>query len=210
MKNKFWYFYTTFRNISTSFLSRKLRIVRIFTQIPSTRTLKIMYMTLNLGHTLKYDSKTQTFFFFNFLHHFHKNPTFTSFSDPPNDRIRYTKIFSAYTIWKYALLCPTKWKKNQNWFFGQFGWFSHVGSHISLQFCCNWSRSYFRSKLGHFVYKWCCALWKWELVAERSQIFYTRTSIIRLSIIQFHDYPSKILHRISPSYPSLNNRLIFY
>ncbi len=63
MKNKFWYFYTTFRSISTFFLSRKLLIVRICTQIPPTRTLKMKYMTLNLDHTLKYDSKTRTIFF---------------------------------------------------------------------------------------------------------------------------------------------------
>ncbi len=66
MKNKFWYFYTTFRSISTFFLSRKLLTVRIFTQILSTRTLKMKYMTLNIGHTLKYDSKTRTIFLFIF------------------------------------------------------------------------------------------------------------------------------------------------
>ncbi len=95
-------------SISTFFLSRKLVIVRIFTQIPCTRTLKMKYMTLNLGHTPKYDTKTQTIFFF---HHFHKNPIFTSFSAPTNNRIWSTKIFSTYTIWKFTFLCPTKWKK---------------------------------------------------------------------------------------------------
>ncbi len=104
MKNKFWYFYTTFRSISTFFLSRKLWTVRIFTQIPSTRTLKMNYMTLNLGHTLKHDSKTQTIFFCT-------TSTKIPFSDPPNNRIWSTKIFSTYTIWKYTLLCPIKWKK---------------------------------------------------------------------------------------------------
>ncbi len=116
MKNKFWYFYTTFRSISTLFVSRKLLIVKIFTQIPSTRTLKMKYMTLNLVHTLKYDSKTQ-FFFLYFLLHFHKNPIFTSFSDPPNNWIWPTKIFSTYTISKYTLLCPGKWKKKSKLIF---------------------------------------------------------------------------------------------
>ncbi len=133
MKNKFWYFYTTFRSISTFFLSRKSLIVRIFTRIPSTRTLKINYMTLNLGHTLTYDSKTQTIFFFNFLHHFHKNPIFTSFSDPPNNRIWSTKIFSTYTIWKYSLLCPTKWKKIQIDFLNSLAGVLALG-HIYLKF----------------------------------------------------------------------------
>ncbi len=63
MKNKFWYFYITFTSISTFCLSRKLLIVRIFTQTPPTRILKLKYMTLNFGHPLKYDSKTQTNFF---------------------------------------------------------------------------------------------------------------------------------------------------
>ncbi len=63
MKNKILNFYTTFRKISAFFLPRKLLIVRIFTQIHSPRTFKMKYMTLNLGHTLECDSKTQRNFF---------------------------------------------------------------------------------------------------------------------------------------------------
>ncbi len=113
MKNKFWYFYTTFRSISTLFLSRKLLIVRIFIQISFTRTFKMKYMTLNLGHTLKYDSKTQSKFFCIFCTTSTKIPIFTSLSAPSNNRIWSTKNFSTHTIWKYTLLCPRKWKKIQ-------------------------------------------------------------------------------------------------
>ncbi len=51
-----------------------------------TRTLKLKYMTLNLGHILKYDSKTQTFFFLFFAplpQKFH----FYSILDPPDNWI---------------------------------------------------------------------------------------------------------------------------
>ncbi len=131
MKNKFWYFFTTLRSIFALFLSRKLLIVTIFTQTPSTKTLKMNYMTLNLGHKLKYDSETQTNFFFYFLHHFHKNPIFTSFSDPPNNRIWSTNIFSTYAIWKCALLCTTKWKKIKIDFLDSLAGFLTLG-HINF------------------------------------------------------------------------------
>ncbi len=46
MRNKFWYFCTTFRSISALFLSRKLLIVRIFTQMPPIRTLKMITLKM--------------------------------------------------------------------------------------------------------------------------------------------------------------------
>ncbi len=33
-------------------------------------------------------------------------------------------------MWIYTLFCPQKMKKNAYWFFGQFGWFSGIGSHF--------------------------------------------------------------------------------
>ncbi len=83
------------------------------------------YMTWNCDHTLKYDSKTQT----KFLHHFHKNPIFTPFSDLLNNLIWSTKIFSHILRENIHFYVPEN-EKNQNWFFEQFGWFSRVGSHI--------------------------------------------------------------------------------
>ncbi len=48
-----------------------------------------------------------------FLHYFHKNLIFTSFSKHPSNRIWSTKILFTYTTWKYKLLCPGWWKKIQ-------------------------------------------------------------------------------------------------
>ncbi len=75
----------------------------------SSRTFKMKYIIWIFGHSIKYDSKKQKFFLY-FLHHFLKNFIFTSFSDPPNNRIWSSKIFFTYRYywWKYTLLCPRK------------------------------------------------------------------------------------------------------
>ncbi len=92
------------------------------------------YSTLNLGHTLKYDSKTQTIFLY-LLYHFLKNRGFTLFSNHPNNQIWSTKIFSTYTIWKYTLLCLRKWKKSKLIFWTVWLVFSHWVTYMQK----NWS-----------------------------------------------------------------------
>ncbi len=128
MKNKFWYFFTTLRSIFALFLFRKLLIVSIFTQIPPTGTLKMKYKTLNLGHTLKYDSKTQTILFCIFCTTSAKILVLPHFQTL---QIKYSPLkFFPRIPFKNIHFYVLENEKNPNWFFGQFGWFSRTESRI--------------------------------------------------------------------------------
>ncbi len=63
-------------------LSKKFADRWNFHSITSSQDPQNEVYDLKFCHTLEYDSKTKKNFF-NFLHHFHKNPNST-FSDPPN------------------------------------------------------------------------------------------------------------------------------
>ncbi len=113
MRDKFWYFFTTLRRIFALFLSRKLLIVSIFAQIPPTKTLKMKYITSNLCHTLKCDSKTQTIFFGIFCTTSTKVAVLPHFQTLQIIKYGPLKFFPHIPFENYTLSCPRKWKKSK-------------------------------------------------------------------------------------------------
>ncbi len=118
-----------FQKHSHLFSLQKVADSRIFTQIPSTRSLKMKYMTLNLGHTLEYDSKAQTFFFI-FCITSTKIPFLPYFQTLQIIKYGPLKLFPYIPFENIHFYVPQNEKKNQNWFFGQCAWFSRVGSQM--------------------------------------------------------------------------------
>ncbi len=107
------------------------------------------YMTLNIGPTLKYDSKTQTnFFYFYFLLHSTKILFLLHFQTLQINECGPLKFFPHIQFENIHFYVPENKKKNQNQFFGQFGWFSHIGSQMLLK-PHSWSVKGIALNVGH-------------------------------------------------------------